>query len=127
MNAYQRIVTTLATLTTALSAFCAGTLSPSGSGLLPAEIVSHDVTVTINNGFAQTEVTQQFRNNNDSTVEATYSFPVPQSASLSECHVQVGEQLLEGEGPVLFQVGHQIQKAGSARGAEERIDPESPL
>ncbi len=97
MNAYQRIVTTLATLTTALSAFCAGTLSPSGSGLLPAEIVSHDVTVTINNGFAQTEVTQQFRNNNDSTVEATYSFPVPQSASLSECHVQVGEQLLEGE------------------------------
>ena len=97
MNTINRIATTIATLTMAMSAFCAGTLSPAGSGLQPAEIVSHDVTVTINNGFAQTEVTQQFKNINDSTMDATYSFPVPQSASLSECHVQLGETVLEGE------------------------------
>ena len=97
MNTINRIATTLATLTMAMSAFCAGTLSPVGSGLQPAEIVSHDVTVTINNGFAQTEVTQQFRNVNDITMDATYSFPVPKSASLSECHVQLGESVLEGE------------------------------
>lgn len=78
-------------------AFGAGTLSPQTSGQKPAEIVSHDVEVTINNGFARTEVTQCFRNVNDTVMEAVYSFPVPQSASLSECNVLVGEQTMTGE------------------------------
>lgn len=78
-------------------AFGAGTLAPQTSGLKPAEIVSHDVEVTINNGFAKTEVTQCFRNVNDTVMEAIYSFPVPKSASLSECSVLVGEQTMTGE------------------------------
>ncbi len=97
MNITQKIITACSSLCIMFSAFGAGTLSPAGSGLKPAEIVSHDVTVTINNGFAQTEVTQQFRNINDSTMEAIYSFPVPQSASLAECQVLVGEKQMEGE------------------------------
>ena len=97
MNITQKILSACTSAFLIVTAYGAGTLSPAGSGLKPAEIISHDVKVTINNGFAQTEVTQQFRNINDSTIEAVYSFPVPQSASLSECQVLVGEKQMEGE------------------------------
>ena len=95
MNIKRTIITMFTVITTALQA--AGTLSPVNSGQKPAEIVSHDVVVTINNGFAQTEVNQQFKNINDTTMEAIYSFPVPQSASLADCQVQIGEQTMDGE------------------------------
>ena len=82
---------------TCSSAMAAGTLTPAGSGQKPAEILSHDVRVVINNGFAMTEVTQRFRNPNAETVEAVYAFPVPSSASLSEVSVQIGERTINGE------------------------------
>ena len=81
----------------ALTASAAGTLTPADSGCKPAEIVSHDVKVVINNGFAKTEVVQQFRNRNSRTMEAVYSFPLPKSASLSEVTVQIGEKTINGE------------------------------
>ncbi len=77
--------------------FAAGTLSPMGSGVAPVTIKSHDVKVTLNNGFAQTEVVQQFSNPNSKVVEAVYSFPLPKSASLSEVQVLVGETVINGE------------------------------
>ena len=95
MNIKRTIITMFTIVTTILQA--AGTLSPANSGLKPAEIVSHDVVVTINNGYAQTEVNQQFKNINDTVMEAVYSFPVPQSASLADCQVQIGEQTMNGE------------------------------
>ena len=97
MNITQKILAACSSVFLIITTYGAGTLSPAGSGLKPAEIISHDVKVTINNGFAQTEVTQQFRNINNSTMEAVYSFPVPQSASLAECQVLVGEKQMEGE------------------------------
>ena len=95
MNIKRTIITMFTIVTTILQA--AGTLSPANSGLKPAEIISHDVVVTINNGYAQTEVNQQFKNINDTVMEAVYSFPVPQSASLADCQVQIGEQTMNGE------------------------------
>ena len=95
MNIKRTIITMFTIVTAILQA--AGTLSPANSGLKPAEIVSHDVVVTINNGYAQTEVNQQFKNINDTVMEAVYSFPVPQSASLADCQVQIGEQTMNGE------------------------------
>ena len=77
--------------------FGAGTLTPVVSGQKPAEILSHQVQVVINNGFAKTEVIQRFRNNNAEKMEALYSFPLPKSASLSEVTVQHGEELINGE------------------------------
>ena len=59
MNIKRTIITMFTIVTTILQA--AGTLSPANSGLKPAEIVSHDVVVTINNGYAQPEVNQQFK------------------------------------------------------------------
>jgi Ca-activated chloride channel family protein len=78
-------------------AFAAGTLTPVGSANVPIQIRSHQVNVTINNGFAQTEVTQTFFNPNPTDLEALYAFPVPKSASLSEVTITSGEKTLHGE------------------------------
>ena len=76
-----------------------------GAGLLkpvngPADTVfmkSHHVNVTINNGFARTEVDQVFGNNAEQDLEAVYSFPVPKQASLSELSLWLDGQEILGE------------------------------
>src|SRR5436305_2086228 len=80
-----------------LSAQAAGTLTPTGSAQAPIQIRSHQVNVTLNNGFAQTEVLQTFLNPNPQDLEAVYAFPVPKSASLSEVTIMTGEKTLNGE------------------------------
>lgn len=75
----------------------AGTLTPKGSPHAPIRILDHHVKVTLNNGFAQTEVTQTFFNPNPNDLEAVYRFPLPWSASLSEVTLTMGEREIEGE------------------------------
>ncbi|MFK7896402.1 MAG: VIT domain-containing protein [Myxococcota bacterium] len=81
----------------ALPSFAAGTLAPTGSADPPLQILNHHLDVVINNGFARTEVTQTFFNPADRDLEAIYSFPIPESASLSEVTIFAGEEKLEGE------------------------------
>ncbi len=45
---------------------------------------SHDVDVVINNGFASTTIEQVLENTTNQPLEATWSFPLPEDASLSE-------------------------------------------
>ncbi|HEY9248647.1 MAG TPA: VIT and VWA domain-containing protein, partial [Rariglobus sp.] len=87
----------LALATGFLPAFAGGTLTPVGSPHAAIQIRSHQVNVTINNGFAQTEVLQTFFNPNPTDLEALYAFPVPKSASLSEVTITSGEKTLNGE------------------------------
>lgn len=75
----------------------AGILTPRGSDHQPIRILDHHVNVTINNGYARTEVIQTFFNPNDMPLEAVYSFPLPESASLSEVTIYVGEKEMTGE------------------------------
>lgn len=75
----------------------AGVLTPIDSSQAPIEIRDHHVSVVINNGFAQTRVTQTFYNPNEVDLEAVYAFPVPEKGSLSEMRMISGETILEGE------------------------------
>jgi Ca-activated chloride channel homolog len=76
-----------------------------GSGLLIAgdgfggvlEIVDHEVTVTVNNGIAVTEVTQVFQNKEDRQVEALYTFPVPRGASIANFSMWIKGKEMIGE------------------------------
>ena len=61
------------------------------------EIVSHDVDVTINNGIAITRVEQVFRNTEDRTVEALYTFPVPKGASVANFSMWINGKEMVGE------------------------------
>lgn len=87
----------LGLLVSAVSGHAAGVLTPIEAGHAPIEIRDHQVSVVINNGFAQTRVTQTFFNPNEEDLEAVYAFPVPEKASLSEMRMISGETRLEGE------------------------------
>ena len=80
-------------------------VSAEASGLLIAdggfggklEIKEHDVTVTINNGIAVTDVRQVFLNTENRMVEALYTFPVPKGASVSNFSMIINGKEMVGE------------------------------
>jgi len=61
------------------------------------EIKEQDVKVTINNGVAVTDVEQVFLNTENRVVEALYTFPVPQGASVSNFSMWIGGKEMTGE------------------------------
>ncbi len=79
-------------------AFSAGLLVPSstvsGNSL---QIKSHDVSVAVEDGYAITEVNQVFHNPQANDLEATYRFPVPDKAAVSEFTVWIDNQPVIGE------------------------------
>lgn len=60
-------------------------------------LVSHSVHVTVHNGFARTEIEEEFRNDTGRVLEGRYIFPLPPEASVSRLALWVGDTLVEGE------------------------------
>jgi Ca-activated chloride channel family protein len=85
------------TLTAAQKSRAAGLLIAEGGFGGVLEIIEHDVSVTINNGVAVTEITQVFRNTEKRQVEALYTFPVPKGASVSNFSMWINGQEMIGE------------------------------
>lgn len=81
----------------AVPAFSAGILRPVNGDNSAVTLKSHKVSVTINNGFARTEVDQLFYNSSSRDLEAVYSFPIPKSASLSELSLWMNGKEVIGE------------------------------
>lgn len=79
------------------SAFAAGLLKPLDGRENLISMKQHHVDVTINNGFARTEVDQIFRSSATQDLEALYRFPLPEKASLSEVSLFVDGKELIGE------------------------------
>ena len=75
----------------------AGLLKPIGHDDCDVQMKTHRVNVTINNGFARTEVDQIFFNPGDRDLEAVYTFPVPAAASLSEVSLWIDGREIIGE------------------------------
>jgi len=92
-------------------------LTPVDSRFASPQIVDHQVNVTINDGFARTEVRQTFRNPNDHDLEALYTLPLPERASLSELTIWAGETTLQGE-VVENQQAEAIYEEETAKGNE---------
>lgn len=82
---------------TAVNAGAAGLLVADGGFGGVLEIAEHDVRVTFNNGVVVTEVTQVFTNTENRTVEALYTFPVPEGASVSNFSMWINGQEMVGE------------------------------
>lgn len=61
------------------------------------EIVEQNVRVTINNGIAVTQIDQIFRNTENRIVEALYTFPVPNGASVSNFSMVINGKEMIGE------------------------------
>ena len=74
-----------------------GLLIPSEPELPALAMLNHHVNVTIEDQVAITNVKQTFRNHTDRQLEATYVFPIPQGASISEFSMWVDDKKMKGE------------------------------
>ncbi len=61
-----------------------GLLVPTDPGVGPLQLVSHRVEAKVVERGAVTTVTQEFQNNTDRQLEATYLFPLPKGAAIDE-------------------------------------------
>ena len=77
--------------------YAAGLLTPSDSNLPALTISDHRVNVTIEQGYAITEVEQVFHNPHKFDLEAIYSFPVPDHGSVTEFTIWIDGNPVNGE------------------------------
>lgn len=61
-----------------------GLLIPKDTAVRPFDVESHRVDVTITNTAAVTKIEQVFRNHTDRPMEATFVFPIPEGATVSD-------------------------------------------
>jgi Ca-activated chloride channel homolog len=89
------------------------------------QIMEQDVRVTINNGIAVTQIDQVFLNTENRIVEALYTFPVPNGASVSNFTMIINGKEMIGE-VVEKQRARQIYESYKAKkrdpGLLEQVD-----
>lgn len=98
----------------------AGLMTPSSGQLAELEIRQHHVNVVIENGYAITHVEQVFFNPHASPLEAIYSFPVPEKASVGEFTYWIDGKPVTGE-VVEKQQARQIYEQEKAQGRETAL------
>lgn len=79
------------------NAHAAGLLTPKNSALGELKIRDHEVNVIIEDGYAITTVEQVFHNPHAQDLEAIYSFPVPEKASVGEFTLWIDGKPVTGE------------------------------
>lgn len=75
----------------------AGLMTPANGSLPELKIKQHHVDVVIEDGYAITTVEQTFFNPNQQALEAIYSFPVPEKASVGEFTYWIDGKPVTGE------------------------------
>ena len=100
-NSLSKLIITLllgaALLSTINSVSAAGLMTPVNSNQASLSIKSHHVNVTIEDGYAITEVEQVFSNPHAQDLEALYSFPVPEKGAVSEFTIWIDGKPVVGE------------------------------
>src|SRR5437879_2770306 len=79
------------------SARAHGLLIPEEKSLPPLAMLSHKVSIAVEDQVAVTHVEQTFRNHTDRNLEATYIFPVPKGASVNKFTMLVNGKEVRGE------------------------------
>ncbi len=87
----------LALLFLSKPANAAGLLTPKDSGFSELAIEDHKVKVIIEDGYAITTIDQVFFNPNGKDLEATYSFPIPDKAAVSDFTMWIDGKPINGE------------------------------
>ncbi|MEL7311752.1 MAG: VIT and VWA domain-containing protein [Pseudomonadota bacterium] len=101
------------------SAHAAGLLTPVGQNT-PLAIQDHLVQVVVEDGYVVTEVEQTFVNEGGRDLEAIYSFPVPEHASVGEFTYWIDGQPVTGE-VVERQQARDIYEAEKSAGRETAL------
>lgn len=95
--AKHSIAAALTTAFIAQGAQAAGLMTPANGSLTELVIRQHHVDVVIEDGYAITTIDQTFFNSGDQALEAIYSFPVPEKASVGEFTYWIDGKPVTGE------------------------------
>ena len=79
------------------SAGATGLLVPSDKSIPPLGVKSHRVNVQIKDGVAQTKLTEVFYNATNSRLEATFVFPIPAEAALTDFAMYINGKRESGQ------------------------------
>jgi len=93
----RQLCTILIALLLAASAQAAGLLAPTDQTLPPLRVTDHLVNVRIRDGVAVTNLTQTFRNDTARRLEATYVFPLPENADLTDFQMSFNGKMVQGK------------------------------
>lgn len=93
----RNLLATLCILALASSALASGLLTPTDQSLPPLRITDHLVDVEIQDQIAITNITQTFHNETNRRLEATYIFPLPEDADLTNFQMTFNGKMIEGE------------------------------
>ncbi len=78
------------------SASAIGLMLPKDTDVRPFDVESHRVEVTINNTAAVTTIEQVFRNHTSRPMEATFVFPIPEGATVSDFSLWINGKKTSG-------------------------------
>ena len=97
LNRLVGIVAVIVASTISFRSHAAGLLAPTDSRLPPLRVTEHSVAVEINDQIALTTLNQTFRNDTKQRLEATYVFPLPENAELTNFQMSFNGKMVEGE------------------------------
>ena len=92
-----RLASAVVALVCAPMAWGAGLLAPSDVTLPPLRVTAHSVDATVRDQIALTTVQQTFRNETNRRLEATYVFPLPENAELTNFEMSFNGKMVEGK------------------------------
>ena len=81
----------------ARAAFGSGILVPTDESVAPLRIVDHLVAVDLADRVALTTLNQTFENTTNRQLEATYIFPIPEGADLTDFRMTFNGKMVQGE------------------------------
>lgn len=93
---YKNILA-ISTICLSLNSYSAGLLTPKNATYESLQINTHDVHVTVQDGYSRTAVEQTFYNPNAQALEAIYSFPVPEGAAVGEFTYWINDKPVHAE------------------------------
>ena len=80
-----------------LRTHAAGLLAPTDLTLPPLRVTEHSVDVTVQDQIALTTLTQTFHNDTSRRLEATYVFPLPENADLTDFQMSFNGKMVQGQ------------------------------
>src|SRR5437899_3019801 len=93
----RRILAMMLVLALAPSSQAAGLLIPKEKSVPPLAMLNHHVSIAVDDQVAVTKIEQTFRNHTDNALEATYIFPVPKGASVTQFTMVVDGKIQKAE------------------------------
>ncbi len=106
--------------------FAAGLLTPKDGSLPSLSLKEHHVKVTVEDGYVVTRIDQTFSNPHNRDLEALYTFPVPEAASVAEFSLWIDGRKVPGE-VLEKQAAKQVYEEEKAAGREAGLTEKNEL